>query len=331
MAILKAKALKVLEVDPVLSPLKQDILRPFCPFKTTNWAIKKMTCPAKQEESRQCPEEAEEPRRKNKLSEAKIVRLEGAHSGVKRGSSPMEQALTATSIKRARLKKGQKGYKSTDSEASEDLLKPMKDMVGKAIVEHGFAIIKFTKGPGAKKKLASHCLHYDSSTKLKKKERTAWFLNFGDLCVGELNNHQSIVQTAIIKGQFRVKWVDSPTRDIGTMARWEACLNRDLDMNNNQDRADFSFCYNNLMDKATGTNTRWNECHGGYVRLCDGHPPLKIEAIDHHVMPEMEAYGVTVVKAISKDGLHSSKHRISSPSARSSPSKSSHGRGNCGL
>jgi len=134
----------------------------------------------------------------------------------------------------------------------------MKDMVRNAIVEPVFATVKFAKGPGAKKKLASYCLHCGSSTKLKKKERAVWVLNFGDLCVGKFNKHQSVVQTAI-KGQF---WVNFGSNGsilqlvTLTLWRWEACLNRDLDMNNGQDRANFLFCYNNIMDKATGTNTR---------------------------------------------------------------------------
>jgi len=50
------------------------------------------------------------------------------------------------------------------------------------------------------------------------------------------------------------------------------------------------------MDKATGTNVRWNEYHKGYMRLCDGHPPNKTAPLDCCVMPETEAYAFTLVK-----------------------------------
>jgi len=51
-----------------------------------------------------------------------------------------------------------------------------------------------------------------------------------------------------------------------------------------------------VVDKATGTNVRWNEHHKGYVRICDGHPPMKTGELDCCVTPEMEAYALTLVK-----------------------------------
>ena len=232
---------------------------------------------------------------KNKLLEARLAQLEGAKSGEKRGTSPTEQAQVAASVKRARTKKGQKGRKSTDSEESEDPLKPTKELIAKAIVEPVFAVIKFAKGPGTTKRLCSCCLRFGSSTKLKKKARKAWGLEFGDTCVGELNKHRSSVQTAV-KGVFRAKWSNSALRDIGTLARWEACLTRDLRMTRRQDVADFTFYYSSIMDKATGTPVRWNEYHKGYFCLYNGHPPMKTGELDYYVTPETEAYALTIIK-----------------------------------
>ena len=232
---------------------------------------------------------------KNKQLEARLALLEGANSGGKRGTSPTEQAQVAASVKRARTKKGQKGRKSTDSEESEDPLKPTKELIAKAIVEPVFAVIKFAKGPGTTKRLHSYCLRFGSSTRLKKKARKAWGLEFGDTCVGELNKHRSSVQTAV-KGVFRAKWSNSALRDIGTLARWEDCLNRNLRMTSGQDVADFAFCCSSVMDKATGTPVRWNECHKGYFCLCNGHPPMKTGKLDCCVTPETEACALTVVK-----------------------------------
>ena len=104
----------------------------------------------------------------------------------------------------------------------------------------------------------------------------------------------------MFKRQLRVclgvKWSDSPAHDIGTMARWEACLKRDLRMTGPQDQADFVFCCSAMVDKATGTNVHWNECHKGCVRLCDGHPPMKSTPLDCCVTPETEAHALTLVK-----------------------------------
>jgi len=93
-----------------------------------------------------------------------------------------------------------------------------------------------------------------------------------------------------------VQFSNSPTHDIGTVERWDACLKWDLRMNNAQDTADFLFCYTTNMDKATVTNVCWNECHKGYVRLCDGHPPTKTGELDCCVTPETEAYALTLIK-----------------------------------
>jgi len=54
-AILEAKALKVLKVNPILNCLKQDILHHFCPIRR----YRKRNARPKQEESRRCPKEAE--------------------------------------------------------------------------------------------------------------------------------------------------------------------------------------------------------------------------------------------------------------------------------
>jgi len=91
---------------------------------------------------------------------AKIALLEGGNSGGKWVASPAEQAIAAAFVKRARTKKHQKCRKSNSSEESEDLFKPTKDMVAKAIVEPIFVTVKFAKGPGTTKKLASCCLRF---------------------------------------------------------------------------------------------------------------------------------------------------------------------------
>jgi len=86
------------------------------------------------------------------------------------------------------------------------------------------------------------------------------------------------------------------THDIGTVAHWEACLKRNLRMNRPQHVADYTFYYSTVMNKATRTNVRWKEYHKGYMRLCDGHPPMTTAPLDYYVTPETEAYALTLVK-----------------------------------
>jgi len=145
--------------------------------------------PANKKKASAARKKQKELEEKNKQPEARLAFLEGANGGEKRGASPMEQAQVAASAKHARTKKGQKGRKSTDSEESEDPLEPTKELIAKAIVEPVFAVIKFAKEPGTKKRLCSCCLRFGSSAKLKKKARKAWGIEFGDTCVGELNKH----------------------------------------------------------------------------------------------------------------------------------------------
>jgi len=73
-------------------------------------------------------------------------------------------------------------------------------------------------------------------------------------------------------------------------------LNRNLRTTRPKDVADHVFCCSSVMDKATGTNVRWNECHKGHLRICDGHPPMKTGELDCCVTPETEACALTLVK-----------------------------------
>lgn len=251
--------------------------------------------PKKKSQSAETKRKLKEIEERNKFLEAQLANLQGANNGTKRGSSPTEQASTAKSIKRARIKKGKKGLKTNGLEDTEDVLKPTRDLVAKAIQEPVFALIKFAKGPDSAKKLCGYVLRFGDVPRMKKKDRDDWTFNMSDLCVGELNKHRSTVQTAI-KGQFRAKYAASPTHDMGSITRWEACLTRDLAMTNDQDAADFAFYYNHIMDKATGSAKRWNEYHRGYLRLCDGKKPNGKREIDFYVTPETEAYALLIIK-----------------------------------
>jgi len=80
--------------------------------------------------------------------------------------------------------------------------------------------------------------------------------------VTALNDHRSSVMTAI-KKEFKLKWRSGTPGDVGTVESWEKCLTRDLDTDEPQKMADYSFWHNELMDKATGHPDRWNAAHRG--------------------------------------------------------------------
>jgi len=98
-------------------------------------------------------------------------------------------------------------------------------------------------------------------------------------------------------------------------------LKRDLRMTRPQDQADFAFHCSTVMDKATGTNVRWNEHHKGYVSLCDGHLPMKTAPLDCCVTPETEAYALTLIKGNFARWTAQFEAQDKFPSTRSSPSK----------
>lgn len=228
---------------------------------------------------------------KMKALEAQLAAAQGANDTNKRGTSPTEQVQIAGNVKRARTKKGRK----SGAGKVLDPLKDTKEMIATMIVDPCFATTKFCKGEKSREKLASHVLYYGNPDHgMTHAERDAWYKTFAQGCGMELNKHRSSVQTSI-KREIRADYVSRTPHAMTPVARWEACLNRDLDPNNAEDLALFSTYYNQVMAKATGTSERWNTYHRGYFCLYNGHPPNKKALIDYYVTPETEAYALLVI------------------------------------
>ena len=246
----------------------------------------------------------EEAQAKQRDLEAQLAHLQSQN---KRTSSPQEALKVAESAKKTSAKKQKKSIQTSGSDDSgDDKLKTYKLNITKTIVKEIFPTTKFITGPGTKKKLCFHILHYGKAIfgKLKKHERLNWVTEFGDFAVTELNSLRSTVSTAI-KNEFKAKHEQSDTGDIGSVARWEACLTRDLSTANAQDMEDYEFYYNTLMDKATGFADRWNIAHRGYMTLCEAKPPRHCPLIEpakgdedriFYVTPETEAYALLIIR-----------------------------------
>ena len=237
-------------------------------------------------------EQLREEKKRRKALEAELANVEAQKKDLaqevarqKRKDSPTDQVKVASAIKRAR--KGKKKLPPSSDDEDEPTLKPTIDLINKAIQEHVFAIVKFVKGPKSLEKLASHCILY-SGLKMKKRERKKWYDMFNKHCSNGLNTHRGNVQMAI-KDAFWAFW-KTHNKNIGDVQRWLRCMVRDLSMDNDQDKADYSFYYQTLMAKATGTEERWNRFHIGYMPLYKAKPPKKdCKEIDYYVTPETEA------------------------------------------
>jgi len=79
------------------------------------------------------------------------------------------------------------------------------------------------------------------------------------------------------------------------VARWEPCLKRDLDIEDDDDVKLFQAYYDQVMAKATGTTECWNTAHRGYFCLYNGHPPNKKQSIYYYVTPETEAHALLAI------------------------------------
>jgi len=226
-----------------------------------------------------------------KAMQAQVALLQGAIDA-KRGTSPTEQVQIAGQIKQARTKKKRK---STGSEEDDDPLKETKEMISKAIDDPVFAEIKFSKGDSSRDKCAAYVLLYGKPNHgMNQKQRDDWYREFSRHCGAELNKHRSSVQTAI-KREMRTIFKATTPHAMIPVARWEACLKRDLDSEDEDDLTLFMAYYDQIMAKATGTPERWNASHRGYFCLYNGHPPNKKQSIYYYVTPETEAHALLAI------------------------------------
>lgn len=216
-------------------------------------------------------------------------------------NSPTEQVKIAAATKISSTKKKRKSV-STVAIEEENQLGYTKSTIVKTIQRCTFSTIKYVKGDGTQDKLASYVLFYSGMLGMNTAERKAWKEQFSGMCVTELNSHRSSVMTAI-KREFKIKWKSGTPGDIGTVERWEACLSRDLNMDFDDDKADYSFYYDVIMDKATGYPDRWNSAHRGYMTLYKGQPPkgtFRVAKGDEeaalYVTPQTEAYALLIIK-----------------------------------
>jgi len=117
-------------------------------------------------------------------------------------------------------------------------------MIAKAIDDPVFAIIKFSKGDSSHDKLAAYVLLYGKPNHgMTQKERGDWYRQFSQHCGAELNRHRSGVQTAI-KREMRAIHKATTPHGVVLVAKWEKCLKRDLDINDDDDVKLFKDHYN---------------------------------------------------------------------------------------
>jgi len=229
---------------------------------------------------------------KMKALEAKLASMEAANQN-KRGTSPTEQVQIAEKIKKARTK-GRR--KLTGLEDDDDLLKETKEMIAKAIDDPVFAVMKFSKGDSTRDRLAAYVLCFGKPNhRMNQKQRDDWYQEFSRCCSAELNRHRSGVQTSI-KREMRVIYKAASPPEMISVAKWEKCLNRDLDATDEDDLKLFEAYYDQIIPKATSTTERWNASHRGYFCLYNGHPPNKKGEFDYYVTPETEAYSLLAIK-----------------------------------
>jgi len=229
---------------------------------------------------------------KMKKLEAKLTSVHAANEN-KRGTSPTEQVQIAKKIKKARTNKSRK---STGSDDDDNPLKETKEMIATAIDDPVFAVMKFSKGDSSRDRLAAYVLLYGKPNHgMFQKQCDNWYQQFSRYCGAELNRHQSGLQTAI-KQEMHVVYKSTTPHEMVSVAKWEKCLKRDLDADNEDDLKLYEAYHDQILTKATGTTERWNASHRGYFCLYNNHPPNKKGVFDYCVTPETKAYALLALK-----------------------------------
>jgi len=124
-------------------------------------------------------------------------------------------------------------------------------------------------------------------------------------------------QTAI-KREMRAicKAASTAPHKMVSVAKWEQCLKRDLDVTDEDNFKLFEACHNQILTKAVGAAERSNASHRGHLCLHNGHPPNKKGEFDCCVTPETERMPFLPSEATEIDGVFSSKLPTSTPATK---------------
>jgi len=101
--------------------------------------------------------------------------------------------------------------------------------------------------------------------------RAKWIKTYGTIVTSELNSHRNYVQGRIRKA-FLDTWMSKHSQGQCQEGLWLKCLNRDIDLNVEEDYEAFKFYWGTLLTRATGNVAHWGEEQRDYTIISQSAP-----------------------------------------------------------
>ena len=175
----------------------------------------------------------------------------------------------------------------------------MEVLIKQVIKRDVWRAVKLAYGEKKQRKAAELCLSalnlrdFQGNSNEVKKRRQDWVDNYFRVVTGQTNEHRGYVQTQI-RGAA-LKYMEANDGNFPPVEKLLACLERKIDLDNEEDAKVFEVYWDTLIPKAAGNKHDWNTAHSHYVRMCDGAPPNKPHSL--YVTPSTEAFLVAVCES----------------------------------
>jgi hypothetical protein len=159
--------------------------------------------------------------------------------------------------------------------------------------------VKMAYGEKQQREVAALCLKVLNLSDFKgnsldvKKRVIAWIDTYFGVVTKEINEHRGYVQTQI-RG-FVLKYMQANNGYFPPSELLLACLERKIDLNNEDQVQVFELYWDNLLSKAAGNKHDWSPAHSHYVRITDGAPPNNPNSL--YITPSTEAFLVAVIES----------------------------------
>jgi ribosomal protein S8 len=187
-----------------------------------------------------------------------------------------------------------------NSGTSEPMDKVVNDTITnitKAIKNDVFHTKKYILGPEGKVKLALKVLEvlnlegFKGDSKEAQTNRQNWVELWQDTCVLTFNSIRNNVSTEEKKAA-RALYCRSQ-KQLPDDNDMEACITRQLDLDNNEHLVKFEWCSHEFMAKACGSAKHWNKEKREHMPLSRAHPKNSKKP---YITPQTEAYAVLLFK-----------------------------------
>jgi hypothetical protein len=200
----------------------------------------------------------------------------------------MKAQLAVTSRKKAKKKKG-------EEEGPKD---ETPRMIRECIQKELWPLSKFINGEISEKKVTTKILEmlalggFTGTGAKAEARRARWIYSYGPIVTSLLNTHRSYVQNRCKEAAFR--WMDDHEGTLPTEEMLQKCLERKIDLKNDDEVAVMKWYWDDLLAMAAGNADDWNVDKRHYVLLSSGARPNNADFT--YITPSTEAIAMTFVE-----------------------------------